>query len=579
MVHAEAIKRVLPALVSTPANVSDFISEGIAIIASVEYPQFWPDLTKELMSLLTNDDHGRNFRIWNLVEEITNKYPHEERSDPLYHEINVTLDAIHDKLLYYSQGYLSQIGVIEDKQLLPSYLNIYRSILRIFYNINSQDLPACVEDSIANWSKILKETLAKKVDIRALSNEREVDVLWFECKGEAIKSALLFATRYREEFMDCIQPFAQEIWGICTESSQDEKYDKILVNAMKYFKCFCENPNFLQFFSENLTTMFTKVLIPNLTPNEQTKISFEEEVDVFIENIFGNKESGDRAETCISFIRSLSRFHNENVENTLKIIIGEYIQNKGNGPASLANEIVCINLLCFAPVTGSRQDYGVVGLNMHKELIYSSYEALVKPRLAPIFDFLSKNSVKSSHPGSFQDRPKHFRPNRDLLPPQIHKPVPKLHPGGRTARYRSVLLLSSEDKSPCAAEGLSHPPHAAPVSPPVQHRGPYERPDRRVFLLLEVLPEPSKGDWFDWGQSAVQPLQRVPPDRTDPAEPLRVHLPTDSPRPHRPPLPRKNLQGPRRLNQELRRSSRRDVQAHLQADRQRVHLRRNQVYV
>lgn len=379
---------------TTPPQISQFISEGIVTIARIEYPGQWLDLTRELVGFLNENDHDKNLRVWQLIEEITDKYPLEERSDPLYYEINVTLDSIHDKLLYYCQGYLNQLEAVSDQNLLLNYLHIYRCLLRIFYNINSQDLPACIEDNLSNWSKILKDTLQKVVNTGTGPKKEDADGLWFECKGEAIKSALLFATKYREDFMEAIQPFAQEIWKVCMDSTNDEKYEKILINSMKYFKCFCENPNFIDFFSTNLNLLFTKVLIPNLQPNEGLQSLFEDQPEAFIENLTSNKETDERAETCISFIRSLSRFQNEKVEETLKVVIGEYIANM-NGAPNPANEIVCINLICFAAVTGCRLDYGVIEINMHKELVFSTYESLVKPRLGPIFQAIAKEEVEA----------------------------------------------------------------------------------------------------------------------------------------------------------------------------------------
>lgn len=53
------------------------------------------------------------------------------------------------------------------------------------------------------------------------------DVLLFKCKGEAMRSILLYATKYREEFESLINNFSQEIWNICAAANEDNKYDKV----------------------------------------------------------------------------------------------------------------------------------------------------------------------------------------------------------------------------------------------------------------------------------------------------------------------------------------------------------------
>lgn len=391
--HVEAAKRIIPALINTPPTVADYLAEGLVVVASAEYPKDWDSLTQELVDHMDDQNHDKNLRLWKVIKNITKRYPQEVRSDELYHEINVTIAAIHPKLLYFMQGYLSQLENIKDAHLLHQCLLIYKALLKTFYNINSQDLPAMVEENLSSWAEILKSILAKKIDMQNLTNS-ETDTLWFECKGEAIKSALMFATKYQEEFMDAIKPFANEIWNICQESNANEKFTNILVHSMKYFKSFCESPNFIGFFEDNVTLMFTKVLIPNLTPNESTTSYFEEEPQAFIENLLSNKEYGERPETVCSFIKSLSRFHNEKVEETLKIVLGEYINSMAQNP-SPQNEIVCINLVCFSCILGFRQEIGVVEINMHKELIESTYHQLIKTRLAPIFEAIAKGEVSN----------------------------------------------------------------------------------------------------------------------------------------------------------------------------------------
>lgn len=389
--HAEAAKRIIPTLINSHPKVSEFLAEGLVTIARAEFPKDWETLMRELADQMDDQNHEKNYRLWHVIKNITSKYPEEDRSDDLYREINITLDSIHAKLLYYAQGYLSQLNNIQDGDLLHLCLKIYKCLLKTFFNINSQDLPAVVEDNLQNWATILKEVLSKKINMQNLTNS-PTDYLWFECKGEAIKSCLMFATKYQSDFMEAIKPFANEIWNICLDSTPDEKFTKILVHSMKYFKAFCENPNFMDFFQENITLMFTKVLIPNLMPGESLLTYFEDEAQAFIESMLSNKEEGERAETVCQFIKSLSKFHNEKVEDTLKVVLSEYIQNMNQSP-NPQNEIVCINLVCFACVQGFRQDIGVVEINMHKELIESTYTQLIKARLSPVFSAIANGEV------------------------------------------------------------------------------------------------------------------------------------------------------------------------------------------
>lgn len=54
------------------------------------------------------------------------------------------------------------------------------------------------------------------------------DILILKCKGEAMRCILLYVTKYRDEFESLIQNFSQEIWNICLNTSDDNKYDKVI---------------------------------------------------------------------------------------------------------------------------------------------------------------------------------------------------------------------------------------------------------------------------------------------------------------------------------------------------------------
>lgn len=76
------------------------------------------------------------------------------------------------------------------------------------------------ENNLNLWMNLLAQVL--KIE-KALAD----DVLLFKCKGEAMRSILLYATKYREEFEGLINNFSQEIWNICAAANEDNKYDKV----------------------------------------------------------------------------------------------------------------------------------------------------------------------------------------------------------------------------------------------------------------------------------------------------------------------------------------------------------------
>lgn len=85
-------------------------------------------------------------------------------------------------------------------------------------------MPPQIEDNLQTWVQILAHVLK----LNQANKTLEIQV--FKCKGEALKSVLLYATKYREDFESLIESFSKEIWSVCTTTNDDPKYEKVLIS-------------------------------------------------------------------------------------------------------------------------------------------------------------------------------------------------------------------------------------------------------------------------------------------------------------------------------------------------------------
>lgn len=60
--------------------------------------------------------------------------------------------------------------------------------------------------------------------------------IFFKCKGVALQSILLYASKYKDDVQEEIKGFSQSIWTLCANASPDPEYDDIVFNALKYFR-------------------------------------------------------------------------------------------------------------------------------------------------------------------------------------------------------------------------------------------------------------------------------------------------------------------------------------------------------
>ncbi len=103
-------------------------------------------------------------------------------------------DTVHDFLLDLTATMLQRV------QQNPSNADdviILEILMKIFYNLNYQDLHPKYEDNISNWMTILKEIM----------NIQNINEHVFKCKGAALEAILLYASKYKEDVEASIQGF------------------------------------------------------------------------------------------------------------------------------------------------------------------------------------------------------------------------------------------------------------------------------------------------------------------------------------------------------------------------------------
>ena len=92
-----------------------------------------------------------------LIESISYKYTYEQRSDPLYEEIIIMCDQTHDFFLELTVNTIR--SVISNPANVQMVVTL-RILLKVFYNLNAQDLHPKFEDNLSNWMNILQQVMS-----------------------------------------------------------------------------------------------------------------------------------------------------------------------------------------------------------------------------------------------------------------------------------------------------------------------------------------------------------------------------------------------------------------------------------
>lgn len=176
----ELIKNNLVSLMCTvPPALQSQCSESVALIAAVDFPQRWDNLLPDLIAKFAHPD-------WNIVNgvlltanSILKRFRFVQRSDALYADILYVLQRIQEPLTQLFVSITAQLDTTTttthttassgDNILgLTARLAALRSINRIFYSLNYQDLPEYFEDHMNEWmagfAKLLQYTNPILVD-------------------------------------------------------------------------------------------------------------------------------------------------------------------------------------------------------------------------------------------------------------------------------------------------------------------------------------------------------------------------------------------------------------------------------
>lgn len=149
------IKDNLVSLMCTvPPQLQSQCSESIALIAASDFPTKWDNLLTNLIAKFTDPNWDVVNGVLLTANSILKRFRYVQRSDELYADILYVLNRLQEPL---TQLFTSITSQLDNPQLatnaaeLTSRLAALRSINRIFYSLNYQDLPEYFEDHMEVW--------------------------------------------------------------------------------------------------------------------------------------------------------------------------------------------------------------------------------------------------------------------------------------------------------------------------------------------------------------------------------------------------------------------------------------------
>jgi exportin-2 (importin alpha re-exporter) len=307
------IKSNLVQLMSTaPPLIQSQCSEAISLIADVDFPAKWTNLLPDLIAKFnTNDINVLNGSL-STANSILKRFRYVERSDALYEDILYTLKLLQEPLLALFQ----HVGVVvealansDDRAQRDLYLVSLRTMCRIFYSLNYQDLPEYFEDHITEWmtefAKYLRYPKSQTSDDDDDEKPSSIDRL----QAAIVENLTLYADKDEEPFLPHLPNFTAMVWHLLLGLSSQPKHDNLATTSIKFLSLLVSKPLHRAIFQEESTLqeIISKIVVPNLMIRSKDEECFEDDPQEFILGDIEGSDTESRRKCSQELLRSMCR--------------------------------------------------------------------------------------------------------------------------------------------------------------------------------------------------------------------------------------------------------------------------------
>ncbi|KAJ3329009.1 importin-alpha export receptor [Blyttiomyces sp. JEL0837] len=368
-------------MISSPHAIQLQLSEAVYIMAENDFPHNWGNLIGELVSKLTLTDFNANLGVLQTAHSIFKRWRHQFKSDALYTEINLVLGEFAPPYLQFFQatdGLITENA--NNKEMLQLLFKALLLLTKIFYSVNSQDLPQFFEDHQADFMPILLKYLNYSNPLLVGDDDEPGPI-------ELVKTSIceiidLYGSKYEEDF-HFLKQFVDTVWGLLTTTGTEAKYDSLVSKAIGFLTAVVRPSRHKVFFEspEVLRSICEKIIIPNMTLRESDEELFSDDCMEFIRRDLEGSDFGTRRGAATELVRGLLEHFSENVtvilNSYLSLYLAEYARNKtGNWKA----KDTAIFMIIAVSAKASTFQSGVSKVNEHIDVV-AAFAANVLPDL------------------------------------------------------------------------------------------------------------------------------------------------------------------------------------------------------
>lgn len=334
---------IIDLMLASPTSVRLQLGAVLSTIADHDYPQNWPRLvpalTEKVAALMVPAENVQpptklisviNWPLLTAVLEtlqtVFDRYPERMRSDPLFTEINYSLLHSQEHVLALFQLIAKVIDddfASQDSKLVVAVLRCAKVLIRIFYCLSWQDLPAYFEDHLRQYMAELRKFLAffsEAVD--SLSNDEPGPL--DNVHASVMEVANLYATKFDEDFRPFLPQFISDAWALLIRRGSTPRFDIVVTTGIKFLSSVARSPDFHLFKeSSTLGEICNRIVIPNIEIRDEDVEMFEDEPREYVRQDLEGSDSGTRRRGAVELVKALCVHYEQQVTD----IFSSYVQS------------------------------------------------------------------------------------------------------------------------------------------------------------------------------------------------------------------------------------------------------------
>ncbi|KAK9452092.1 Cse1-domain-containing protein [Limtongia smithiae] len=312
-------------MITVPPSLQVQLGEAISIMADSDFPDRWQRLLDDLISRLGFHNPTVTNGVLQVAHSIFKRWRPLYRSDELFVEIKFVLDKFCVPFLAVFRETDAAIAAnAKNKDILVANFKNLQLIIKIYYDLNCQDIPEFFEDNMTELMGWILKYLQYTNPLLETGFDDEAGPLE-EVKTSICELIQLYSQRYEDVWGSLLPSFVETTWNLLTTTGTEPKYDMLMSRALAFLTTVAKSPDRAQVFSsrEILQQIVEKIVLPNMSLRTSDEELFEDDPIEYTRRDLDGSDSDTRRRAATDFLRELK----ERFEGLVTEVVMSYVQH------------------------------------------------------------------------------------------------------------------------------------------------------------------------------------------------------------------------------------------------------------